>query len=43
MEVNGADGRTRTDTQGELRQILSLMRLPISPHRLLVLHLTILA
>ena len=28
-----ADGRTRTDTWGEPRQILSLVRLPISPHR----------
>ena len=28
-----ADGRTRTGTWGEPRQILSLMRLPISPHR----------
>ena len=28
---SGAEGRTRTGTQCELRQILSLMRLPISP------------
>ena len=32
--VYGAEGRTRTGTQCELRQILSLMRLPISPLRL---------
>ena len=28
-----ADGRSRTGTWGEPRQILSLVRLPISPHR----------
>ena len=32
-EFNGAEGRTRTGTWGEPRQILSLVRLPISPLR----------
>ena len=33
--VSGAGGRTRTDMRSEPRQILSLVRIPISPLRLL--------
>ncbi len=34
FEIVGAGGRTRTDMSSEARQILSLVRIPISPLRL---------
>ena len=33
FEIAGAGGRTRTDMRSEPRQILSLVRIPISPLR----------
>ena len=39
LRSNGAGGRTRTDMRSEPRQILSLVRIPISPLRRRRMHM----